>query len=522
MSSTRTDKETTLQQLAASNTFDTDWPTLKGYFQESLNDAFKIFLTKGPPRPYCPRGASPLPLGASSKPQTSLPSITTDEVGKPPAESLLLSPSHPASTIGPASELAHNPEDLRPSTVGGLVIPPFPPLDPSRRRTPSPAPMQRSPSPLSPRSNGIHSQRVVAMGIGVPDEEWDEETVIGGKKLQGWLDETQGKAEIQRLNNLLDGMEAPPFTIQRLAELLLHPTSQHATFGKFSRAIEKSLLVTSPWGAPSYVYIPPSNFAAYPGVGPISSASSPSSDGGSESDSTVPAGSTTPLFSPIPFLVHPSHEPALAVDTGHPAASNRTEEGLLSPLNLSEEKTPSSSGRSPTPEPEDSIAMTSGPSINDIDIDTEMVSPGDIPRPENPQGTSDPANTSYLGRVDELDTGPLPTSEQVGIKRRSSTSSSSSQMEVDSRETVVMAGQGEGGHLAPHGMADKPMPLSTTTVVKDEPEGGRMIKGLRRNESEKSLGERFVSGGVQKPEEAGLVDSAEGLSKSADEEEGGE
>lgn len=315
---------------------------------------------------------------------------------------------------------------------------------------------------------------------------------------------------------------SPPFTIQRLAELLLHPTSQHATFGKFSRAIEKSLLVTSPWGAPSYVYIPPSNFAAYPGVGPISSASSPSSDGGSESDSTVPAGSTTPLFSPIPFLVHPSHEPALAVDTGHPEASNRTEEGLLSPLNLSEEKTPSSSGRSPTPEPEDSIAMTSGPSINDIDIDTEMVSPGDIPRPENPQGTSDPANTSYLGRVDELDTGPLPTSEQVGIKRRSSTSSSSSQMEVGSRETVVMAGQGEGGHLAPHGMADKPMPLSSTTVVKDEPEGGRMIKGLRRNESEKSLGERFVSGGVQKPEEAGLVDSAERLSKSADEEEGGE
>lgn len=303
-----------------------------------------------------------------------------------------------------------------------------------------------------------------------------------------------------------------------MAELLLHPTSQHATFGKFSRAIEKSLLVTSPWGAPSYVYIPPSNFAAYPGVGPISSASSPSPDGGSESDSTVPAGSTTPLFSPIPFLVHPSHEPALAVDTGHPAASIGTEDGLLSPLNLSEEKTPSSSGRSPTPEPEDSIATTSGPSTNDID--TEMVSPGDIPRPENPQGTSDPANTSYMGRVDELDTGPLPTSEQVSIKRRSSISSSSSQMEVDDRETVVMAGQGEGGHLAPHGMADKPMPLSSTTVVKDVPEEGRMIKGLRRNESEKSLGERFVSGGVQKPEEAGLVDSAEGISKSADKEEG--
>ncbi|EAL22694.1 hypothetical protein CNBB1430 [Cryptococcus deneoformans B-3501A] len=520
MSSTRTDKETTLQQLAASNTFDTDWPTLKGYFQESLNDALKIFLTKGPPRPYRPRGASPPPPAAPSKPQTSLPSVTTDEVGKPPAESLLLSPSHPASMIGPASELAHNPEDLRPSTIGGLVIPPFPPLDPSRRRTPPPAPMQRSPSPLSPRANGMHNQRIVAMGIGVPDEEWDEETVIGGKKLQGWLDEAQGKAEIQRLNNLLDDMEAysPPFTIQRLAELLLHPTSQHATFGKFSRAIEKSLLVTSPWGAPSYVYIPPSNFAAYPGVGPISSASSPSPDGGSESDSTVPAGSTTPLFSPIPFLVHPSHEPALAVDTGHPAASIGTEDGLLSPLNLSEEKTPSSSGRSPTPEPEDSIATTSGPSTNDID--TEMVSPGDIPRPENPQGTSDPANTSYMGRVDELDTGPLPTSEQVSIKRRSSISSSSSQMEVDDRETVVMAGQGEGGHLAPHGMADKPMPLSSTTVVKDVPEGSRMIKGLRRNESEKSLGERFVSGGLQKPEEAGLVDSAEGISKSADKEEG--
>ncbi|KGB79685.2 hypothetical protein CNBG_5523 [Cryptococcus deuterogattii R265] len=514
MSSTHIDKEAILQQLAASNTFDTDWPTLKGYFQESLNDALEIFLTKGPPRPYRPRGASPPPLGASSKLHTSLPSVTSDEAGKPPAESLLLSPSHTAATLGHTSEPAHDPEDLRPSTIGGLVIPPFPPLDPSRRRTPSPAPMQRSPSPMSPRANGMHSQRVVAMGIGVPDEEWDEETVIGGKKLQGWLDEAQGKAEIQRLNNLLDDMDAPPFTIQRLAELLLHPTSQHTTLGKFSRAIEKSLLVTSPWGAPSYVYIPPSSFAAHPGVGPISSISSPSSDGGPETDSTMPAGSTTPLFSPIPFLAHPSHDPALAIETGHPGASMSTEEGLLSPLDLSEGKIPSSSDRSPTPEPEDSTAAPSGPSINDIDA--EMVSPGDIPRPENPQGTSDPANTSYMGRVDELDTGPLPTSEQVAIKRRSSTSSSSSQMEMDSRETVVMAGQGEGGHLAPHGMADKPMPLSSTTVVKDEPEGGRVIKGLRRSESEKSLRERFVSGGVQKPEEAGLLDNTEGISKSAE------
>jgi hypothetical protein len=40
------------------------------------------------------------------------------------------------------------------------------------------------------------------------DDEWDEEVVIGGKKLPEWMGEAEGKREVERLERVLEGMEA--------------------------------------------------------------------------------------------------------------------------------------------------------------------------------------------------------------------------------------------------------------------------------------------------------------------------
>jgi len=80
--------------------------------------------------------------------------------------------------------------------------------------------------------------------------------------------------------------EGPPFTIQRVCELCLRPKEHYRTVGKYLRAVEKSLLVTSSWDA--FPLEKESDTPAH--LATVSMYPTPS---------TVPA---TPLFSPIPFL----------------------------------------------------------------------------------------------------------------------------------------------------------------------------------------------------------------------------
>lgn len=79
---------------------------------------------------------------------------------------------------------------LRPSTHGGLVIPPFPPLDPNRRR-----PHVMVITASETRMNGTPS---AARGNPFEDE-WDDEVIIGGRKLPGWMDEEEGKKEVEKI-----------------------------------------------------------------------------------------------------------------------------------------------------------------------------------------------------------------------------------------------------------------------------------------------------------------------------------
>lgn len=79
----------------------------------------------------------------------------------------------------------------------------------------------------------------------------------------------------------------PPFTIQRVCELCIRPKQHYKTVGKYLRAVEKSLLVTSSWNAFPIEKDAGSSLAA---VRTVTLRPTPS---------TAPA---TPLFSPIPFL----------------------------------------------------------------------------------------------------------------------------------------------------------------------------------------------------------------------------
>ncbi|KAG5639520.1 hypothetical protein H0H81_000665 [Sphagnurus paluster] len=79
----------------------------------------------------------------------------------------------------------------------------------------------------------------------------------------------------------------PPFTIQRVCELCLHPWQHYTSVGKYLRAVEKSLLVTSTWDS-------------FPPLSEIDS--DPNGRSVFSLGSTRQSAPATPLFSPIPFL----------------------------------------------------------------------------------------------------------------------------------------------------------------------------------------------------------------------------
>jgi serine/threonine-protein phosphatase 4 regulatory subunit 2 len=78
----------------------------------------------------------------------------------------------------------------------------------------------------------------------------------------------------------------PPFTIQRISQLCLYPDVYYKSVGKYLRAVERSLLVTSTWDAFPPLPASEEEYA----VNPASASSRSLRD------------SSSPLFSPIPFL----------------------------------------------------------------------------------------------------------------------------------------------------------------------------------------------------------------------------
>jgi hypothetical protein len=183
----------------------------------------------------------------------------------------------------------------------------------------------------------------------------------------------------------------------------------------------------------------------------------------------MPPGSATPMFSPIPFLVRSGSENGgdlrmgmEGIEEGH-TNGRSVDEGLMSPLMLGGDS-PNPSGafrfaptpnvRSPTPEPEE---VASEPHFSGSD-------------------SSDPGHQPYLGRVDELDTGPVRSDSAVRTNGHKG-----------SDHDDPGAGSGEGGNMTPHGMRERPVPISSTTTMG---ESGRRVAGMPRG----GLDDRFVAG----------------------------
>ncbi|KAI0034539.1 PPP4R2-domain-containing protein, partial [Vararia minispora EC-137] len=139
----------------------------------------------------------------------------------------------------------------QPSTPGGLKIAPFPP-----RNAP--------PRPLLPGPNDVIATDVPKLFL-----------------LEG---EANAMEEIIHLQ--LDTFEDTPFSIQRLAELCIRPRVHYSVLGKYLRAVERVIYVTSTW--PSFPPLPPQP--------------SPANAVGQASITPLSATPSTPLFSPIPFL----------------------------------------------------------------------------------------------------------------------------------------------------------------------------------------------------------------------------
>ncbi|EKM55592.1 uncharacterized protein PHACADRAFT_161613 [Phanerochaete carnosa HHB-10118-sp] len=85
----------------------------------------------------------------------------------------------------------------------------------------------------------------------------------------------------------LDELEGTPFTIQRVCELCLYPRKHYGIIGKYLRAVEKTLLVTSTWDA-------------FPV--PTESASRTTNSRTGFDSVLLASAPPTPMFSPIPFL----------------------------------------------------------------------------------------------------------------------------------------------------------------------------------------------------------------------------
>lgn len=169
------------------------------------------------------------------------------------------------ATLGSPTFSATHP----PATLHGLVIPAFP----FRRSKPA----RQLPSILTPEETAELKQRVFAL-----------------------------------LDDFDDG--SPPFTIQRVCDLALRPRQHYKTAGKFLRALERALLVTS-------------TCAAYP---PVPAGDANGTGGGDDGALASAAASlrlaTTPMFSPIPFL----HEDARA----RSRSRSRSRSPPISPLLL--------------------------------------------------------------------------------------------------------------------------------------------------------------------------------------------
>ncbi|KAG9002324.1 hypothetical protein FRB93_011750 [Tulasnella sp. JGI-2019a] len=216
-------------------------------------------------------------------------------------------------------------------------------VDPTRTPTSSQRQSRRLPAGVSP--SAIERRPVTPQGLILPPfpPRPPDERVMPTRLTASEANEIMGRI----FATMDDFDEHPPFTIQRVCQLITEQPRTYKFLGKFARALERSLLVSSTW----FEYTS-DTYAADTAKSPLSPA------GYSE---IVLRASRTPIFSPIPFL-HPDMDPV----TGQPITNAN---GSPSPLTLTGRRT----GQDASPSP-------------------LIIDDGEIPPP-----------SPRLGLVDELD-----------------------------------------------------------------------------------------------------------------------
>ncbi len=291
--------------------------------------------------------------------------------------------------------------------------------------------------------------------------------------------------------------------------------------GKYLRALEKALLVTSPWDA------------------------LPSADAvGEEERHTLAftasaSAAATPLFSPIPFLVrNGSVEPdGFRLDGGLRGSGGPGDEGG------------NMEGGGPwDAESEAGRRRDSADLDHDMNADVQADGSGsgtvrprlgppmllfgedaDVPRPLDGVSSA-PHHEPFMGRVDELDAGPLlpGTAAAPGGPAPAATQDDPHALHSVSPTTGAgfRDGTGEAGTTIPHGMSERPQPISSTTTLPSSPPAGpttpaadsplsprshRKFAPLPRTTSMGNLADRFVKAEVL----PAAADEASGLHSGA-------
>ncbi|KAJ9111696.1 hypothetical protein QFC19_001055 [Naganishia cerealis] len=388
-------------------------------------------------------------------------------------------------------------EQQIPSTPGGLIIPPFPPR---------------------PSSRASHGQGMSRLPVG-DLVEVDEEAVIGGRTLKSEMEPNEAWSFLRDLFKELDEFKiAPPFTIQRICELAWKPFLQHTSIGKYLRAVQKNVLVTTTYDV-TYGAVESSEQQASGGAGRLGRAGlnghtdGPRSRASSVSSTSSTSSQSTPLFTPIPFLLErnlinpdgtPVSSPAIRPRSPPSASDSDVPTSALS-LNLKistrssqsdnirdvnmEETGMDSENRPGTPlhefnqqsifrgetsnderesipqrpPPNQSTASTSGVASSAA----QHISNGSPNGSPLPSSLDTVANEPFTGRVDELDAGPL--LQPAGSPDPSDPHQLHLPLSDDGfTETDVSAqphqeGTGERGTMTPHAMSDRPQAISSTT-----------------------------------------------------------
>ncbi|KAB5588171.1 hypothetical protein CTheo_8385 [Ceratobasidium theobromae] len=257
----KTEYEDVLDKIADTNMVDLEWPLLRDMFKYKLTQNAFEFVREGElqaaiaPQPPSATDAPFVPLTESSDLMSTDGPLPPDAPPPP-------SPS-PPYLVSPLATV-----DLQPSTPLGLVIAPFPPRP-----------------NLELHGAGLNGNGAV----------WDTSS---GRAFPAGLTAGEAKAELGRIFSYLHDFEgAPPFTVQRLAELTVKPRGHYKSVGKYIRAVERTLLVTSTHkDYPLDTYALDTQNGAHPAIGGAGSVSSRASTPG-------PLDITrSPLFTPIPFL----------------------------------------------------------------------------------------------------------------------------------------------------------------------------------------------------------------------------